>query len=255
MYKLSSSRNNLWRRKWKYGTLITSEVQTANVLQTTGAAVSVTDESDFEFDASTGTITKYIGYDSIVVIPSNVSNKSLTWKSSNTAVAIVDASGKVTAVAAGAILARNPEIYVNYVANTAKDKLSVDTLVIGGCIYQISDKSPWIQNLINLRKSVKITDFNKLSPYYSVFDNNMNIIDASYNIIFDNASEYGSLINIFRKSLSNILGIGSKSKYIEQMKDIVDNFDNIEKEYKDIQSVISGIILLLLLYITIYMGF
>jgi len=42
-----------------------------NVVQTTGAAASV-NQSDFEFDGDTGTITKYIGSETEVVIPSEI---------------------------------------------------------------------------------------------------------------------------------------------------------------------------------------
>ena len=48
-----------------------------NVVQTTGAAASV-NQSDFEFDGDTGTITKYIGSETEVVIPSEINGVKVT---------------------------------------------------------------------------------------------------------------------------------------------------------------------------------
>lgn len=53
------------------------EAIVTNVVQTTGAAVNI-DQSDFKFDESTGTITKYIGNESEIVIPSEINGVYVT---------------------------------------------------------------------------------------------------------------------------------------------------------------------------------
>ena len=50
------------------------------------------------------------------VLPANADNKAVTWSSSNTAIATVDASGKVTAVAAGTVTVTNPAVPVQSVS-------------------------------------------------------------------------------------------------------------------------------------------
>lgn len=53
------------------------EAIVTNVVQTTGAAANI-DQSDFKFDESTGTITKYIGNENEVVIPSEINGVTVT---------------------------------------------------------------------------------------------------------------------------------------------------------------------------------
>ena len=147
------------------------------IIPVTGVTVSPASKTVTEGDSFTLTAT---------VSPANADNKSVSWKSSDAAVAEVDATGKVTTKKPGTAVitattadgSKTATCTVTVTAKGPSEAYKILSEDIGYCMEMLAEANARFYNIENSSKSIeqKLAEINELLYYLQEIDYNIYII-------------------------------------------------------------------------------
>lgn len=125
-----------------------------------------------------------------------------------------------------AVVFRDIKQLVGTAAEIVKNKISVDTLIIGVALAYIENNYKTLENINNIITKRNIYNFNELEKFYTQYRKLINELDSCYKVLLDEISRSNTVFKV----IWNLLG--STSKIVDSSK--VKNIKEKLKKFTDI---------------------